>query len=756
MENTRNYLYIVLLSFAVIFLDGCAVTKPDLKQNNEEKQEVPFVVITEVDTATAEISDSITTVAVTLSEMVSDAENLCSDAQFYAADSVLREVLRVIGNLNSEAELPDSEYVTRMVKIYTEVMPPNFPIPEEIAVTVFQRQMFMSLDSIKLLPGDTIDLEKLMCRKDIIYNVPVVWNERVQRAVNYYLSSRKETINNWVSRSGYYLPFMQKMFADSGLPTDLAFLPLIESGFNPKAYSHAHASGIWQFISSTGKVYGLRNNYWLDERRDPIKSTVAAIRYLKKLYSQFGDWHLALAAYNCGEGGLGRAMVRCSTSDYWSLTLASETMNYVPLYLAALTIAKNPECFGYTKAVTDTFSFDTVSVNECIDLKDIAEGVGVPLDTIRKINPHILHWCTPPDMSGVLLYLPVGHKEPFNTFIANLPDEKRVKWYRYTIKKGDNIGAIARKFGVPAEPIRTVNRLKNNRIVAGKHLFIPIPAKGISEQVLEKLEYKEDENEIKSRSGSGDTIKYRVKQGDTLWRLSELFNVSTEEICRWNGINEKSQIKADQVLTIYKGKTVTKRSAGKTEDKDGRYLVQAGDTPTSIAQKFNISISRLIELNGLDSEKPVIYSGNTLIVEGQPKQEKKPPSESRVSKGNLPENPSSDEFISYQVSEGDNLYRISQNFSIPIESLLSANNLQKNSVIRIGNILMIPRDGKKNYEHNDAQNYVFYEVKAGDTFWGIANSFGIPIEKIYEHNELSSDSVLRPGDTIKVVKAVGQ
>lgn len=738
--------------YTFLLFSGCVTTRSSLEQY-AVVQDAPFVVITEVDTATAEIvEDTSSTISAALSGMVDSAEVLCAEARYAEADSILKDVIRIVGNKNAEADFPDSECVSRIAKIYAEVMPPNLPVPEEIAIMVFQRQMFRSLDSIKLLPSDSIDLEKIICRKDIVYDVPVVWNERVQRAVHYYLSSRKTTINNWISRSAFYLPFMQKMFADSGLPSDLAFLPLIESGFNPKAYSRAHASGIWQFISSTGKIYGLRNNYWLDERRDPIKSTVAAIRYLKKLYRDFGDWHLALAAYNCGEGGLRRAMVKCSTTDYWSLTLPSETMNYVPLYLAALTIAKNPDCFGYAKSVIDTFSFDTVSVNECLDMKEIAEGIGVPLDTIIKINPHILHWCTPPDLSDVSLYLPRGYKENFKTFLANFPEEKKVKWYRYTIRRGDNLGAIARKFGVPIEPIRTVNRLKGNRIVAGKHLFIPIPAKGADEQILKKLEYKEDEAEKIVESADKNKIRYMVKQGDTLWRLSELFSVTVEDIRRWNNLSDNAAIRAGQILTIYR--TSKNGSVSEPVSENGMYEVKRGDTPSSIARQFNISIDKLIELNDLDPQKPVIFAGKKLVVaEKQESRQVQNPLPESPRKERVPADTISGNYIRYEVSKGDNLYRISQNFSIPLESLLSANNLDENAVIRVGDILLVPRTGDNKNERNEVQQVLFYRVKEGDNLWRIATSHGVPVEKLYEYNGLSPDSVLMPGDTIKIIKA---
>ena len=327
-----------------------------------------------------------------------------------------------------------------------------------------------------------------------------------------------------------------------------------------------------------------------------------------------------------------------------------------------------------------------------------------------------------------------------------------MKWYRYTIRRGDNLGAIARKFGVPIEPIRTVNRLKGSRIVAGKHLFIPIPAKGADEQVLKKLEYKEDEAEKIVESADKNKIRYRVRQGDTLWRLSELFSVTVEDIRRWNNLSDDTAIRAGQILTIFR--TSKNGSVSEPASEDGMYEVKRGDTPSSIARQFNISIDKLIELNDLDPHKPVIFAGKKLVVaEKQGSRQVQGPPPENPRKERVPADIISGNYIRYQVSKGDNIYRISQNFSIPLESLLSANNLDENAVIKAGDILLIPGPGGNKNERNDVKQVLFYRVKEGDNLWRIATSHGVPVEKLYEYNGLSPDSVLMPGDTIKIIKA---
>jgi membrane-bound lytic murein transglycosylase D len=539
------------------------------------------------------------------------------------------------------------------------------------------------------------------------------------------------------------------MFADSGLPQDLAYLPLIESGFNTQAYSRAHAAGIWQFISSTGKNYGLRHNYWLDERRDPMKATVSAIRYLKKLHGDFGNWHLALAAYNCGEGGVGRAIAKSGTSDYWQLPLPGETKNYVPCFLAALTIAKNPDLFNFSYTPSDSFAYDTVLINDCVDMSDLAKGINIDTDTFRKINPHIIHWCTPPDASNVKLYLPLGTTQLFNEYYASIPADKKVKWYAYKVRRGDNIQSISRRFKVSSDAIKDINRFKkNSKIIAGHILYIPIPANSESPQYLEtETVIKEEPRSSQGKkepARSHNSIKYKVKNGETISEIAEMFDVSEREIEDRNNISH-SKIRCGQILTIQtdnREKTNPSYSSG-----GSKYCVVKGDTPYSIARRFGLSVDELAQLNNLDKKDPVIKIGETLVVGGTGSA---PTATSQSIKKETP----NEKFTKYTVSPGDNLYRIAQNFSISLEELIVSNNLSENSAIHAGDIIRIPRanilDEKKTHGFSD--KVVYYQIKQGDNLWNIAATFGIPVQILFKANNLNPDSVLMPGDTIKVVK----
>lgn len=743
----RILFHALLTSTVLILFSGCALTRSSRKTATDNNSN-PFFINTDIEDSLA-ISDQYSNSSDNPAELITAAKKYCNEKNFFQADSLLKIAIEIIGDRSSDS-ISYEEHLNEILSIYTEIMPPDFQIPEEIVTLAYEQKMFKSLDSMNYTSSDSIFMQSLLCGKSTSYDLPIIWNERVLRAAYYYHKNRKTTINYWIPRASQYLSIMKSIFAQHDLPNDLAYLPLIESGFRPKAYSHAHASGIWQFIPSTGKIYGLRNNYWLDERRDPLKSTIAAARYLKKLYQNFNDWHLAIAAYNCGEGGLSKAISRSNSRSYWELNLPKETMNYVPLFLAALTIAKNPTCFNLEKpSDTATLSFDTVRISECLDLRDIAQGLNINYDTLRQSNPHILHWCTPPDMSNVLLYLPQGYAQAFNEFYATIPDSRKVKWYRYKIKSGDNIGSIARHFKVPAEPIRSINRLKNNRIIAGKFLLIPIPISRSNPD--HQINKKIAQNSLPAEdhvTKSGQKIIYQVKAGDSVWRISELFGILPEQICCWNQLDNDTEIKVGQLLTLYSDQSnpeENKIQAPVLSPGQIEYRVQPGDTPSSIARNFSMSLDELIVLNNLDSKNPIIYSDKVLIV--------KKPSNTGSNAAVAAKKPAANNgSMKYKVSEGETLYGISRIFSIPIQQLRTINHLNESSVIKAGDTLLIPSNFFNGSTDLQESSVVYYEVKQGDNLWRIANSFGIPVQNLYKYNKLNPDSVLMPGDTIKVIR----
>ena len=272
---------------------------------------------------------------------------------------------------------------------------------------------------------------------------------------------------------------MKGILKEQNVPEDMVFLPLIESGFNANAYSTARAVGYWQFIASTAKNYGLEINWWKDERKDPVKSTVAAANYLKDLYRMFGSWNLAMAAYNAGEGKILRALNKSKSDDYWALLdtqyIRNETKDYVPKFIAASMIANSPENFGFNNLeYHPPMNYDLATIKTPVDLDIAAECAETSIEIIRELNPELRRWCTPPDMPEYTLRIPQGKKDVFLENLSRVPEEKRVTVDSYIVKKGDTFQTVSKKTGVPVQVILDLNDMeKIMPLKAGTKIDLP-------------------------------------------------------------------------------------------------------------------------------------------------------------------------------------------------------------------------------------------------------------------------------------------
>ena len=299
--------------------------------------------------------------------------------------------------------------------------------------------------------------------EDYSYNELAV--EAVKKNITLFTERIREKFSLWLSRSGKYLELMQGILKEKDVPEEIVFLPLIESGFNPYAYSPARAVGYWQFIASTAKRYGLEINWWRDERRDPVKSTVAAANYLNDLYDMFGSWNLAMAAYNAGEGKILKALNKSKTDDYWSLLntsyIRSETKDYVPKFIAASLIANSPQNFGFENLEYHLpLNYDEVTIKLPVDLDVIAECAETSVETIKELNPELRRWCTPPDVPEYTLRVPAGEKDLFLENLSQIAEEKLFSMDIYKAKKGDTFKKISKRTGVPVQVILELNSLE--------------------------------------------------------------------------------------------------------------------------------------------------------------------------------------------------------------------------------------------------------------------------------------------------------
>ncbi len=395
---------------------------------------------------------------------------------------------------------------------------------------------------------------------------PVELNDAVLTCVDLYQGRLRDWFEAALNRGQHYLPYMREIFASEGLPRDLAYLAMVESAFKPNAYSRAKAKGVWQFVSATGKRYGLHQDWWVDERSDTEKATRAAASYLKELYAMFGDWNLAMAAYNAGEGKIQRGIVRYKTSDYWKLrktkALRRETRNYVPLIHAAIVVAKAPDKYGFMVEAPEKVAFENVPVEGAIDLRVIAECVDTPVEDIQTLNPVLRRLATPASRTFDLR-VPHGKGGALLDCIASLPPEKRVRFRTYVVGRGQTLATIARANGVNAKDIADANNLSpTRRLKPGTELIIPIPATAAAPARRASKETAPEPSRSASAQPAASSlatdargrVRYRIKRGDTLAGIAAEYGVSVGDLRSWNNLRG-SMIAAGSTLTIYTTET---------------------------------------------------------------------------------------------------------------------------------------------------------------------------------------------------------
>ena len=434
-------------------------------------------------------------------------------------------------------------------------------------------------------------------------DVPVDVNEEVLSQIRYFETSGRETYALWLSRSSRYLPMIRQALREGGLPEDLAYKAMIESGFNPRAYSRARAAGIWQFVRSTAPLYSLKRNTWIDERRDPEKSTRAAVRHIANLRRLFEDWRLVVAAYNCGQGRLERIIRRSGTRDFWRLKgLPRETRAHVPRFMAALLISKDPEFFGFGDVERlAPLTFDTVQVNECVDLRVAAECTGVSFERLRELNPELRMGYTPPPPVSRLydLKIPAGSIDRFRSNYARVPADRKVQMVDYRVRSGDTVSGIAKRMRVSQQAVLDANGIRNPRsLLAGKRLKIPIGPRqrGRARRIAAA------EVQAAADPSTHDPSVYVVRRGDTLWGIGRRQGVGTEQIKAWNKLGAGSRIYPGNRLVIWVPRESAQEAKGlvSRDSTNGEfYTVKPGDTLWHIARFFNTSVRDLKRWNGI-------------------------------------------------------------------------------------------------------------------------------------------------------------
>ncbi len=446
---------------------------------------------------------------------------------------------------------------------------------------------------------DAAELEDLWQRiqMQLTFNVPQTRPIVEQR--NFY-SRHQAYLDRVAGRAQPFLYYIVQEIEKRNMPLELALLPIVESAFDPFAYSHAAAAGMWQFMPATGKRFGLKQNFWYDGRRDVIASTRAALDYLQYLHDRLeGDWLNAIAAYNSGEGRILAAIKRNKQkrlpTDFWSLDLPAETTAYVPKLLALVDILKRPDDFDIVwKFIANEAKIDVVTVGAQIDLAIAADMAGLNVSELQALNPGFNQWATDPDGPHYLA-LPTHSVAGFQQKLEQTPRQNWLRWKRYTIAKGDTLGKIAREHSTSVDAIQRINKLNGNTIRLGDNLLIPMAsadAAGYELSVPNRIAQAQQQ-------APGNKLTYTVQQGDTLWDISREHKVSVEQLAKWNGIAQRTPLRPGQKLVIVQQVAADNRTAGIS--RTVTYKVRKGDSLARIAQRFSVSIADIVKWNQIDT-----------------------------------------------------------------------------------------------------------------------------------------------------------
>ncbi len=558
-------------------------------------------------------------------------------------------------------------------------------------------------------------------------SIPLVMNSRVSQFIKYFTEKRgRKTLEASSIRSGLYREMILRILDEENVPRELIFLSQAESAFRPRARSRAGALGLWQFMSYTGKEYGLDRNWWIDQRMNPEEATRAAAKYLRDLYTQFGDWYLAMAAYNCGPACVSRAIRRTGKSDFWELArrraLPRETRSYIPIIMSLAIIGKDPEKYGLAELdVEPAWTYDTVTVTEPTDLRLVAELVGTSLEEVRELNPSLLRNTTP-KVPEYRLRIPLSTRDLFMQRIAMIPPEKRVYWRWHTVRHAETLSGIASKFGTSVDAIAEVNSLDLSQpLREAAALIIPMGTPRPGSGML---------------SGHvGDGRIHVVSRNQTLGLLAQRYGTSVNQLIAWNNL-DGTMIRVGQKLIV--GPEVAGRAGS------GVHVVRRNESLSIIGQRYGASVNQLKAWNNLSST--IIHVGQRLRVGTAT--DVAPPSGSGV----------------HVVRRNESLSIIGQRYGVSVNQLKAWNNLtgtviRADQKLKVGKTVSAPSSrqptqqiastGSNTSSAGSTPKRRVHRVRRGDSLWGIATNYKTSVA-VLRRNNRHLGRTLQIGDSVYI------
>ncbi len=439
-------------------------------------------------------------------------------------------------------------------------------------------------------------------------------NRRIEAEMNWFLR-HPEYLSRVFTRAQRFLPHIVDELERRELPVELALLPIVESAFDPFAYSHGRAAGLWQIIPGTGRRFGIEQNWWYDGRRDILDSTRGALDYLTALHEMMdGDWLLAIASYNSGEGNVRRGVRRNrkagKPTDFWNIRVPRETSTYVPRLLALVEIVRDPAGYGLTlPVVVDEPQFEIVETGSQIDLALAAGLAGIDMDTLYAFNPGLNRWATDPKGPHRLV-LPLGQSAPFTEGLAAVPEDQRVRWKRHKVRSGQTISEIADYYKTTIAEVRDANNLRGNTIRAGSYLMIPMATEPLTAYV-KSADARRDR--IQNTARKGHKVEHVVASGESFWAISRRYDVGTRELAKWNGMAPRDTLSIGQKLVVWTDSAPAETPRSKNLTRKLNYTVRRGDSLYRIASRFRITISDLVRWNSIDRNK-ILRPGQRLTM----------------------------------------------------------------------------------------------------------------------------------------------